>query len=101
RFLIHSGNISQVSFTVNHTTQQNLEQLMNEAKAVDERMLSVYEKLLTPTDWPHDKTEEDKRNFVRELIKRGDQKLDDWMTAEEAIRCGLINGVIEKLDVFD
>lgn len=101
RFLIHSGNISQVSFTVNHTTQENLEQLMREAKAVDNKMMSVYEKYLTPTNWTSDKTQEEKRDFVRALIKRGDQKFDDWMSAEEAIECGLITTIIEKLDIFD
>jgi ATP-dependent protease ClpP protease subunit len=101
RFLIHSGNISQVSFTVNHTTRANLEQLMNEAKAVDAKMMSVYESYLTPTNWPTEKTPEEKQNFVRELIKRGDQKFDNWMSAEEAIQCGLITTIIEKLDIFE
>jgi ATP-dependent protease ClpP protease subunit len=101
RFLIHSGNISQISVTINHTTQENLEQLLREAKSADERMLSVYEKYLTPTNWTSDKTVEEKRDFVRELIKRGDQNFDDWMTAHQAIECGLVTGIIEKLDVFE
>ncbi len=102
RFLIHSGTRTKISLPINQTTSENLEQLLKEVKATEERVLQLYMSQLTPKAWaPQGPTDEERRVYAQKLINRGDQNFNDWLSAEEALDVGLI-GKIErgKLNIF-
>ncbi len=102
RFLIHSGTTNQIAIPMNHTTSENLEQLLREANVCKETLTQLYMKHLTPVTWTLKTTNAARRAFVQKLIARGDQKFDDHMSAEEAVKVGLIERVVhEKLDIFN
>lgn len=89
-FLTHSGRLSNVSFTTDDTTEENLELLLKEAKSVKEKVFKMYERKF---DKP--------REEVAKLIARGDQEFDNVIHAEEAKDIGLIDEIVkEKLDIF-
>lgn len=102
RFLIHSGTIGKISLQINDTTSENLEHLLKEAQAVKESVIRLYMNRLTPKSWAKKKpTETKKREFVKNLINRGDQQFNDWLSTEEAVSLGLIEEVVaNKLDIF-
>lgn len=102
RFLIHSGTRSKISIPIGQTTSENLEQLLRDVKATEEMVLSLYMSKLTPVAWSKEKpTDEMRREYVQQLIDRGDQSFDDWMSAEEAIEVGLVTEIVHgKLDIF-
>jgi len=102
RFLIHSGIRNQVTIPINHTSSENLEQLLEEMKSADEMILRLYANRLTPLVWQNRAPNDAERHdFVQQLIKRGDQRFDDWLSAEEAVQVGLIDKIQhEKLDIF-
>lgn len=101
RFLIHSGMYNKISIPVNQTTTENLEQLLRDVKATEEIVIKLYMNRLTPKTWTDQTTDTERRAFVQSLIARGDQRFDDWMTAEEAVAVGLIERVVEeKLNIF-
>lgn len=64
--------------------------------------MRLYMERLTPPVWhTSNPTIDDKREFVRNLILRGDQRFNESMSAEEAIEAGLITGIIDrKLGIF-
>ncbi len=102
RFLVHSGTASEIAIPINHTTSENLEQLLHEVKETEETVTQLYMNCLTPAAWTKKTTNEARRGFVQKLIARGDQKFDEHMSAEEAVRAGLIERVVhEKLDIFN
>lgn len=101
RFLIHSGTRSKITIPINQTTSENLEQLLRDVKATEEMVTELYMSRLTPAKWTEQTLKEDRRKFVHELISRGDQRFDDWMSAEEAVEAGLIERITnDKLDIF-
>lgn len=101
RFLIHSGTFSQISVPINQTTSDHLKQLLKEAESADESVLKIYEKYLTPKTWTEATSAAEKREYVKQLIGRGDQRFDSWLLAEEAVECGLIESIVtENLDIF-
>ncbi len=101
RFLIHSGTRTKITIPINQTTSENLEQLLRDVKATEEMVTRLYMHRLTPKKWNNETSDEERRAFVQGLIARGDQRFDDWMTAEEAIEVGLIERVVtDKLDIF-
>jgi ATP-dependent protease ClpP protease subunit len=102
RFLIHSATLSKISIQVNQTTSENIEHLLKEVKATEEKVLQIYAQYLTPPHWTTENPNlEQKRAYAQSLISRGDQRFDDWFSAEEAIRCGLITTIVDgKLDIF-
>ncbi len=101
RFLIHSGTRSKITIPINQTTSENLEQLLRDVKATEEMVTKLYMSRLTPVRWTEQTSQDDRRKYVHELIGRGDQRFDDWMSAEEAVEVGLIERVTsEKLDIF-
>jgi len=101
RFLIHSGSLSSVSIPINQTTSENLEQILRELKATEEKVLQLYMNRLTPVAWMDGSSEEVRRKYVQGLIDRGDQKFDDWLSAQEALEAGLIDGIVDaKLNIF-
>lgn len=102
RFLIHSGTRSKISIPIGQTTSENLEQLLRDVKATEEMVLGLYMSKLTPVAWSKKKpTDEKRREYVQQLIDRGDQPFDDWMSAEEAIEVGLVTEIVHgKLDIF-
>jgi len=102
RFMIHSGISNQISIPINHTTSEYLEQLLAEMKSADEMIIRLYADRLTPLAWQESKpTDEERHAFVQQLIKRGDQRFDDWLSAEEAIQIGLVDKIqYEKLEIF-
>lgn len=102
RFLIHSGTRSKISIPIGQTTSENLEQLLRDVKATEEMVLNLYMSKLTPYAWTKkEPTDEKRRKYVQKLIDRGDQRFDDWMSAEEAIEVGLVTKIVRgKLDIF-
>jgi len=101
RFLIHSGTRSKITIPINQTTSENLEQLLRDVKATEEMVTKLYMSRLTPARWTEQTPQDDRRAFVHQLIGRGDQRFDDWMSAEEAVEVGLIERVMsDKLDIF-
>jgi len=101
RYLIHSGTRSKIIIPINQSTSENLEQLLRDTRATEEMVTRLYMQRLTPAAWSKDTPEEERRTFVQQLIARGDQRFDDWMTAEEAVMVGLIREVVTgKLDIF-
>lgn len=101
RFLVHSGTRSRISIPINQTTSENLEQLLHEVKSVEEMVIKLYMEKLRPDHWTGKETNKVKREFVEKLISRGDQRFDEWMSAEEAVKIGLIERVVrDKLDIF-
>lgn len=102
RFLIHSGTMSEITIPANQTTSTHLEQLRKDALAFEEKMAKLYMNRLTPAEWKDgDVSDEQKRDFVRSLISRGDQRFDAWFSAEEAIKLGLIEEIVtSKFDIF-
>ena len=71
-------------------------------KSADEMILRLYANRLTPLVWQNRAPNDAERHdFVQQLIKRGDQRFDDWLSAEEAVQVGLIDKIQhEKLDIF-
>ncbi len=102
RFLIHSGKKDGISIPIGQTTSVNLEQLLKEAKTIEEKVLRLYMSRLRPKAWADQKpSEADQREYVKMLINRGDQSFDDWMSAEEAIEVGLVTEIVHgKLNIF-
>jgi ATP-dependent protease ClpP protease subunit len=102
RFLIHSGMRNKISIPINQTTSENLEQLLKEVRAREEMVLKLYMERLTPKAWAKRKPASKRcRDFVLELIARGDQRFDDWIFAKEAIEVGLIQRIEhKKLEIF-
>lgn len=102
RFVIHSGMVSQISVPINQTTSVDLEQLLLKVKATEEKVIRLYMNRLTPPAWKKSQPKEaEKREFVRKLIERGDQRFNDVLSAEEAIQVGLVTEIIrEKLDIY-
>ncbi len=101
RFLIHSGTRSKITIPINQTTSENLGQLLRDVEATEEMVMKLYMNRLTPKKWSGKTSNKDRRAFVRKLIARGDQRFDDWMSAEEAVQVGLIESVFTgKLDIF-
>lgn len=101
RFLIHSGTRSKITIPINQTTSENLEQLLRDVKATEEIVTQLYMSRLTPAVWTEQTTGEERRAFVQNLIARGDQRFDCWMSAEEAVKVGLIERVVhDKLNIF-
>lgn len=97
RFLIHSATRHEISVQINQTTSENLEQILREVKGVEDMVVALYMKRLTPEK----NKNRDLRKFVQDLIARGDQSFGEWMSAEEAIKVGLIERIMhEKLDIF-
>jgi ATP-dependent protease ClpP protease subunit len=90
RFVIHSGKRSGISLQLNHTTQKELEDLLAESKADTEWMIRMYMKKLGKS-----------RKVVEALIRRGDQRFNDSISATEALEIGMIQKIVEgKLDIF-
>ena len=102
RFLIHSGTRSKISIPIGQTTSENLEQQLRDVKATEEMVLGLYMSKLTPVAWSKkESTDKKRREYVQQLIDRGDQPFDDWMSAEEAIEVGLVTKIVHgKLDIF-
>jgi len=90
QFMIHSGQMGDIKIPVNQSTAKNLTQLLNEAKTTEEQVVRMYMDRLKKN-----------RKQVQKLIARGDQSFDNLMTAEEALKVGLITHIVrEKLDIF-
>ena len=101
RFLIHSGTRGNIRIPINETTTEHLEQLLRETQSSQEKTKRFYMRLLTPPEWDDSTTDEERREFVKNIIARGDQQFDDWMSAEEAVKIGLIQHVtFDNLDIF-
>lgn len=102
RFMVHSGTMSRISVRMNNSSAEDLEQLLHEVKGLEETVTRLYMKSLTPTAWSgREVSAEERREFARKLIKRGDQSYDNWLSAEEAVEVGLVQRIeTGKLPVF-
>jgi len=101
RFLIHSGS-RKLSISINHTTTEQVEQILRDSRTTEKAILRLYMERLTPREWEDTHpTEDERREFVEHMIKRGDQRFDYTLTAEEALKIGLIQEIVPgKLDIF-
>lgn len=102
QFLIHSGTKSEITVPVNQRSSELLESLIKEIRDTEELVTRLYMEHLTPKAWEgRTPTEEERRDFVRELLGRGDQRFDQWFFAKHAIEIGLIQEITTtKLDIF-
>jgi ATP-dependent protease ClpP protease subunit len=101
RFLIHSGVRRNIALPINQTSSENLENLLQEAKAAEAMVTRLYMNKLTPKCWNERTTDDERAAYVQKLVARGDQRFNDWMSAEEAIEVGLIQQLVTgKLDIF-
>jgi len=102
RFMIHSGILREISVPINQTTSENLEHLLEHARATEKMVLELYMSKLTPTAWTKkEPSDEERREYVQKLIERGDQRFNDWLSAEEAVEAGLVTEIVRgKLDIF-
>lgn len=102
QFLIHSGTKSEITVPVNQKSSELFESLIREIRETEELVTRLYMEHLTPKAWEgRTPSEEERRNFVRELLGRGDQRFDQWFFAKHAIEIGLIQEIITaKLDIF-
>jgi ATP-dependent protease ClpP protease subunit len=89
RFIIHSGRMSGITVPLNHTTQTELEHLLAATKISTEQMIRMYMQKMHKS-----------RKEIIALIRRGDQKFNDSISAIEAVKFGLIERIEEKLDIF-
>ncbi len=101
RYLIHSGS-KKVTISINHSTTEQVEQLLRDSKRTEETVQRLYMNKLTPKAWEDTApTPEERRAFVEQLLRRGDQRFDYTMSATEALEVGLIQEIVEhKLDIF-
>lgn len=91
-FLTHSSTqVIEVTLRVDRNVKGDIQLMYRDVIRTKNMMVRVYMSKLGLT-----------RAKVKELIKRGDQKFDDQMHAEEALKLGLVEEIItEKLDIFD
>ncbi len=90
RYLIHSGTKGRISIRMNQQTPARLEALLKEVRAEEEMMITMYMKKLGKT-----------RKVVQEFISRGDDEFNEYFSAEEAKKLGLITHIVDgKLDIF-
>ena len=91
-FLIHSGTMFQdVTLRVDKTTHRNMHLMYKDYMKNAEEMMKVYMAKLHLS-----------RQRVQKLIQRGDQDFDSKMCADEALKIGLIQEILEgKLDIFE
>lgn len=90
QFIIHSGRIGNIEFTMNQMTEKNLNDLLCETKTFVAAITELYAgKLgLSATE-------------VQRLIDRGDQDFNNALTAEEALKIGLITEIVTgKVGIF-
>jgi ATP-dependent protease ClpP protease subunit len=102
RFLIHSGTANKISFPINETSSENVKRLLKELERIEEAVIKLYMDRLTPPAWAREKpSDEARRVYVRQLIQRGDQIFNGWLSAEEAVEVGLVERVLrEPVDIF-
>ncbi len=95
-YLIHSGSRSKITIPVGQNTSDQLEQLLLSTRTVEEEVIGMYMRCLTPPSWKdRNVTEEEKRDFVQKLIDRGDQRFNADLSNKEALAAGLIERVEE------
>jgi ATP-dependent protease ClpP protease subunit len=101
RFLIHSGS-RKLSVSINHTTAEQVEQILQGNRRTEKAILQLYMDRLTPREWEVKRPPvKEQHEFVEGLIKRGDQRFDYIMTAQEALEVGLIQEIVhDKLEIF-
>jgi len=102
RFLIHSGNLGEIDMPIGRTSSKVAEQLLADIKATEDVVIQLYVDHLTPKEWEKKEVSaDDKKLFVQSLIDRGDQRFNEWLSAEEAVKVGMIESVVSgKLDIF-
>jgi ATP-dependent protease ClpP protease subunit len=90
RFMIHSGRITGISLSLNNSTPKDLELLLTQSKEIAEEITALYMQKLKMN-----------RKKVEALIKRGDQRFDDTISATEAVKIGLVERIVtDTLDIF-
>lgn len=90
RFVVHSSRISGISVLLDRATEHHLKEMLKEATSTADLVASHYMKKLDMS-----------REGVDALIARGDQLFNESMSAEEALKAGLITKIVDgKLDIF-
>lgn len=90
RFLIHSAHMSDLSITMDDTTETNLQQMLEHAKKVTDALIQMYMKKLGKS-----------RAEVKDYIAQGDRKFNRNLSAKEALEIGLVNNILkENLNIF-
>lgn len=90
QFVIHSNQVGDIKVLTDQTTERNLQDLLRETTTIAETTTRFYMKKLNMS-----------RTEVAALVARGDQAFNNALSVEEALKIGLITGVVEKkLDFF-
>jgi ATP-dependent protease ClpP protease subunit len=90
RFLIHPGSMRGITISTNDSTPKDLELLLAESRDVAEEMIELYMRKLKK-----------KRKEVEGLIRRGDQRFNETLSAVQAVEIGLVERIItENLELF-
>jgi|SRR3989338_5600 len=90
RFLIHSGMVSGISLRTDDVTERKVERLLQETKKTTEMVIDFYADKLKKS-----------RSEIKELIARGDEQFDNYLSAAEALEIGLITSIVNsKLGLF-
>jgi len=90
-FLIHSPTQRiDVSLPVNENIQDTIRQLHLDTTLLSRAMMQTYRTKLNLS-----------QREVLKLLKRGDQSFDNLLTADEAVRIGLVQAIVRgKLDIL-
>jgi ATP-dependent Clp protease protease subunit len=90
RFIIHSGTMNGVSLRMDETTEKNLSDLLRDSQSATEMIVRMYMRKLKMG-----------KKQVQALINRGDQDFNNALSAQEAMKIGLIQHIeTGKLDIF-
>ena len=90
RFLIHSATVGGVEIKANESRLVDIERLRAEIATTDETVTRLYMQKLNKTE-----------KEVKELIARGDNRFNDYLSATEALEIGLIEKILDgPLDIF-
>jgi ATP-dependent protease ClpP protease subunit len=104
RFLVHSSVLHTPScgLRLTENLELSVQRLVQEVSETKETLIQMYAARLTPAIWKTEEpTQEARRRFVEDLMKRGDQDFGEWIAAKEAVELGLIEKIVtEKLDIF-
>ena len=90
QFKIHSASFENVSIKVDSMMENNIQQLLAENKKVHATVVQLYMAQLNAS-----------KETVEQLMSRGDQQFDGYISAQEAFEIGFVQRIVDsKLDIF-
>ncbi len=83
QFLIHSGSMENISLKQDGMTEKNVDRLLREIRKDTEKLITFYQRHLKKS-----------RRIIKKLIEGGDEKFDNYLSAQEALEIGLITEIV-------